>query len=280
MAKVSRNRIFVGFSLITLVMIANYFGAFVWAAFIALIALLGYQEYEHLCALRDIKISKILMRIAIVLFIFAPLFTQSNPENMFVSQAVLIAFTAISMIYRLFTQGKVGFTAYAVSIWGALYLGFLPSFLVWIRELEHGFALITIFVFTVGLNDVSAMFVGKAIGKAQLSPEISPGKTVEGSLAGLFTATVCFYLMVHVSGFELQNVSDGTVLQTAVLLVLGLLLGFIAQVGDLLESLFKRGVGVKDSGSIFLSHGGVLDRTDSHFATAWLAYLIFVYLFY
>ena len=110
----------------------------------------------------------------------------------------------------------------------------------------------------VWVADIAAYFSGRAFGKRKLAPSISPGKTWEGTVAGLFGAvavSLAFLLNTPVS-----LASQLTPLQAV---VLGLLVSIAGQLGDLVESLFKRNVGAKDFGSLLPGHGGVLDRMDS-----------------
>ena len=102
--------------------------------------------------------------------------------------------------------------------------------------------------------DSAAYFVGRRIGGPKLWPQVSPGKTVSGGVAGLVAAIVLTLLLADVIGFadELDA------------LILGLGLGILAQAGDLLESAIKRWSNIKDSGSILPGHGGMLDRFDGY----------------
>ena len=108
--------------------------------------------------------------------------------------------------------------------------------------------------------DVGAYFVGKSLGKHKLMPNVSPGKTIEGFLGGV----VCAAILTVIVGVSLQWSSDKFI--TALLVTL--LITSISVLGDLTESMFKRQVGVKDSGTILPGHGGILDRIDSLTATA------------
>ncbi len=281
MLKVFSSRIVIGIILAIVVMLANYFSPLLWAAFVVLVSFLGFSEFQKLCSYRDISVSRIWTRIALLLFFVAPFLVDNDPSthSMFVAQAIVTALAFILIITRNLLKEHGSFEDISASMWGVLYLGFLPSFAIWMRGLEMGFEAMTIVLWTVGLNDAVAMLLGRALGRTPLSPEISPRKTVEGSIAGLLTAAISFYLMVQYVGFEFVGFLEPFAnMRVAILLFIGLVFGLIAQIGDLLESLFKRGVGVKDSGSLLSSHGGVLDRTDSHFATAWLGYLVFGYL--
>jgi len=101
--------------------------------------------------------------------------------------------------------------------------------------------------------DIGAYFVGKGFGKHKLAPEVSPGKTWEGVAGGTFAL-----LLVSLLGVWVVLPAQGYAL-----ILICLLTGWLSIVGDLSESLFKRKVGVKDSGRLLPGHGGVLDRVDS-----------------
>jgi phosphatidate cytidylyltransferase len=108
------------------------------------------------------------------------------------------------------------------------------------------------------LCDSFAMWGGKAIGGAKLWPEVSPGKTRAGAIAGLLGGVVAALLYVPLA---LAPVGRAFPLLAAALMGLGI--AVVAQLGDLAESLFKREAGVKDSSNLIPGHGGVLDRFDS-----------------
>lgn len=118
--------------------------------------------------------------------------------------------------------------------------------------------------------DTAAYFFGHLLGNRKLFPSVSPGKTIVGGVAGLVTATLVGAL---VSGVALSLHPDRLV--SAVMGgIIGLLLGGAAQVGDLVESVLKREAGVKDSGTLFPGHGGILDRFDATLFTLPLAYAL------
>ena len=102
--------------------------------------------------------------------------------------------------------------------------------------------------------DSAAYFVGRMVGGPKLWPQVSPGKTMSGSIGGLVAAMGLTFVLADVIGLadEIQA------------LILGLVLGILAQAGDLLESAIKRRLNVKDSGSILPGHGGMLDRFDGY----------------
>jgi len=113
--------------------------------------------------------------------------------------------------------------------------------------------LIVLLVAVVWLGDTAAYYVGRAVGRHKMSPRISPNKTWEGAAASLSAAVLAAMVWSY---WYL-----GTVVPAVV--VAGVLAGLAAVIGDLVESLLKRGAGVKDSGSVLPGHGGVLDRLDA-----------------
>lgn len=137
---------------------------------------------------------------------------------------------------------------------GFLYLPFLIGHLVELRYLPDGRAWIFLTLLVIMVCDTCAYLVGSKLGKHKLYPPVSPNKSVEGGVGGLFGSV----LVVVVAGLTFLpqiGIWDGV--------IVGLLLGVVGQLGDLFESLLKRACGVKDSGSLIPGHGGLLDRLDS-----------------
>ncbi|MDD4168705.1 MAG: phosphatidate cytidylyltransferase [Desulfotomaculaceae bacterium] len=149
----------------------------------------------------------------------------------------------------------------AGTLMGTLYVG-LMSYFYLIRTLPDGWIWL-IFMFACTWScDTAAYFSGKAFGKRRLAPELSPKKTLEGAIGGLIGSLLIAYIFTLIYPF----------LSVLKLLLLGALLGIAAEVGDLLESAFKRQAGVKDSSTLIPGHGGILDRFDSALFTAPLVY--------
>jgi phosphatidate cytidylyltransferase len=154
--------------------------------------------------------------------------------------------------------------AVAVTIFGALYAGALPAFLL---ELRHGTydtrswagAWLVFYPLVVTwIVDTAAMFGGRAFGGRKLAPTVSPGKTRAGSIAGVVGGLV----VAPIFGYGIFP-AVGVTASIGSLLAIALVLSVVGQVGDLAESLFKREAGVKDSSQLIPGHGGVLDRLDS-----------------
>jgi len=124
----------------------------------------------------------------------------------------------------------------------------------------HGAQLLMTLFVMVWSADVGAYFVGKAIGKNKLMPNVSPGKTFEGFLGGVIFACI----LTSIAGYVLS----WTLEQYFLVLIVTMVVTTVSVLGDLNESMFKRQAGIKDSGSILPGHGGILDRIDSLTATA------------
>lgn len=228
-------------------------------------------------------------------FILLPLFASKahSTDSIYVFQLSIMLSAYIVIFSRILLKTNITkFEDITASLWAILHLGLLPSFFVWLRIADHGFGYFFTIVMAISANDVGCLLFGKLFGKRKLAPEISPSKTVAGSIGGLACGTLAFWAATKIFAFQLRpelwildlnivknfSASLGSdIVFLIVVLVLGLLLAIVAQIGDLLVSVLKRAAGVKDTGKILFSHGGVLDRVDSHFFAAWLAFFIFFY---
>ena len=149
----------------------------------------------------------------------------------------------------------------AATLFGVIYLGFTLSFCVMLRALPNGLLWICLGLAVIWLGDTGAYLGGRAFGKHKLHERVSPKKTWEGAIAGLLTSIAAALAARTVYG--LLDLWEGPPLRAVDAVAVGLLAGLLGQVGDLAESLLKRAVGVKDSGTLFPGHGGMLDRIDA-----------------
>jgi phosphatidate cytidylyltransferase len=129
--------------------------------------------------------------------------------------------------------------------------------------------IISIFIL-IWTNDTFAYIVGKSIGKNKLLEKISPKKTIEGFLGGIFFSVIASYL---ISKFY----TEGSLF---IWIIIAIIVSVLGTLGDLIESKFKRIAGVKDSGSLMPGHGGILDRLDSIIFVAPFVYLFYQILYY
>ncbi len=142
----------------------------------------------------------------------------------------------------------------AVGAW--LLVAFFLGHAVWVRR--YGVSAVLFLLAVVWVGDIAAYYVGTAWGSTPLAPAVSPKKTVEGTLGGFVGAIATAGILSMVLPVPHS---------TAAALVWGAALNIVAQLGDLIESLLKRCAGVKDSGTIFPGHGGILDRVDAFLPT-------------
>ncbi len=149
---------------------------------------------------------------------------------------------------------ETGFNDWLWSTGGVAYVGLLGAHVVLLRELDSGRDLVYLTVFGTFAVDTAAYFVGRSLGRRKLAPSVSPGKTVEGTIGGLAGG---FAMVVAL------NYALGLRLEPALIVPLAALLPLAAVLGDLAESMIKRGMRVKDAGHLIPGHGGFLDRLDS-----------------
>jgi len=170
---------------------------------------------------------------------------------------LLTSAVVLPLIGLLSRRQKEGaFTTWAWTIAGILYIGWLLSYLVALRGLDGGRNWIFFALFTTWASDTAAFFIGKKLGRHKLAPNISPGKTWEGTMGGILGAIIMSILFFTPTPFRLPLVYWQAI-------GLSVLVSIFGQVGDLVESLLKRNMGVKDSGTLLPGHGGILDRMDS-----------------
>jgi phosphatidate cytidylyltransferase len=167
------------------------------------------------------------------------------------------------------------YSAAAASVFAFVYIALPLGFLVNLRQQFGGAILVIYLLLVVWAGDIFAYFVGKSVGRYLMAPRISPKKTWEGAVASVIASVAVgatfYHYALPISSALLQahliQKRDGIFgLQVAPLLpivVLSAVLNVAAQLGDLVESLIKRGAGVKDSGAILPGHGGMLDRIDA-----------------
>jgi len=149
---------------------------------------------------------------------------------------------------------------------GTIWIGFALAHAVLLRELPHGGGLLLDTLIGTFVGDTAAYFGGRAWGRAQLAPRISPNKTVEGLVSGIIGGTFAFWLFGLGYQHEWFHGTDR--------LIIGLSVALVAPLGDLFESMVKRDLGVKDTGRFFGAHGGALDRLDAVLFSVVAAYYV------
>jgi phosphatidate cytidylyltransferase len=163
-------------------------------------------------------------------------------------------------------ESEQPFADWALSLAGALYVGWLFAHFLMLRGLPGGLGWVLLALFSTWVCDSFAYIFGKAWGKHPFFPRISPRKTWEGAVAGWVGGTGTALLVGWVLGLSFIQA-----------LTLGLAISLAATFGDLVESMIKRQFGVKDSGSLLPGHGGILDRVDSLLFVSVVAYYLLVW---
>ncbi|MFM2123772.1 MAG: hypothetical protein RL328_223 [Acidobacteriota bacterium] len=215
-------------------------------AFLMVVGLIGfgaYHEFDTIAGAQGIVRTGWLGMAAGVAMLIVP-------EPAF---PILVVLTAVLMAVKM----SVAQLSQALPSAGAAVLGLVYIFGAWrcgaeLRAIDPHWLMIALLVSWAG--DTAAMYIGKAFGRNKLAPRISPGKTVEGSVASVVGGTLAAVIYAH---YLLPAESLGLVA------LIGAVANIAGQLGDLAESAFKRGAGVKDSGTMLPGHGGWLDRVDS-----------------
>ncbi|MBQ8414762.1 MAG: phosphatidate cytidylyltransferase [Clostridia bacterium] len=190
--------------------------------------------------------------------------------------AIVYVYLMWLMGVSIFSKGSIPFSTIAEVFASALYVvvSFTSmSLLRYIDKTVGVFCVVLVFVIC-WVCDVSAFAVGSLMGKHKLIPEVSPKKTVEGAIGGVvFSALLCL-----VYGLVIQLLFKQVQPNYLYLFIFGLVLSVVSQLGDLVASLIKREYGIKDYGSIFPGHGGIMDRFDSVLAVSTILLILSIVL--
>lgn len=236
------------------------FGRWLFAAAILILSLVAWHEFYAM--LRNKKIHVFLYVGYVIIFLLLGCAWLGNSQEVIMT----IIFTLIyCFIKMMLSENKFTMADMAFSIVGIIYIGLCFSHLLLLRytdsslyittslgSLPAGSAYLWLAFLGTWANDTFAYFVGSAFGRHKLCPDISPAKTIEGSLGGLAGSILAITLLGLLFKLPLSHSIS-----------MGILVGIVAPVGDLAESAIKRFAGVKDSGNILPGHGGILDRFDS-----------------
>lgn len=254
----------------------------VLAVAVAAVSVLTLREYVGLVRHYNVAAyGRVLYVLAVLAFVLlalqtgAPYLVATMQMLFGISGAavfVLMFFFAVAMRREPLAEG---FPAAAAAVFGFLYIVVPLAMLVQLRQQGSGAFLILYTLIVVWMGDTVAYYTGRAIGRHKMAPRVSPGKTWEGAAGSMIGAVVCGVLVFAYS----REISSG-LMRIGLLTpdqaylppqipplwqfaVLSAVVNVAAQIGDLAESLLKRGAGVKDSGNILPGHGGMLDRIDA-----------------
>ncbi len=269
------TRVLIAVIFIPLILYISYFGRVPFMSFVNLLIFLGLIEFSSILKLKGISLSQaflIIFGLAIGISVY------------FFSDRFIRLITLVSVL----TTGLFQLTRYKFDkaienlssfLFGLVYVGLFFSFLILIREFPHRYGLeyrlgglwiIFLFLCT-WFSDIFSYFIGTPFGKHKILPQVSPNKSWEGSFGGIAGALVAALVSKSIFFKEVSSLH---------LLSLAVLISVFGQLGDFVESSFKRQVSLKDSSSIIPGHGGILDRFDSLLFSAPLVYFYLTFVLY
>ena len=256
----------------------------VFVLVVALLALAGLVEFYGLarkCGLPCFKVSGAigggLLMVGTFLNVHGVIGTTGAPARVNDFETTFLILFVLGLCLRHFVAkvSTSGLVAISTTLFGLMYVPWLLNFLQKINffpfasgsPADAGKFFVIYFILVTKFSDMGAYAVGSLIGKHKLIPRISPGKTWEGFGGAILVSTAASVTFVHFLGAKMVGMN----LRHAV--ILGVVLSITAVIGDLIESLFKREAGVKDSGKLFPGIGGILDLLDSLLFNAPIMYL-------
>jgi len=249
-------RVLVSIIAIPVILAASYFGGFFFLIFVLAISLISFYEFSLFVHNKNMHVN-LLMGLLSVFF-----FVVNSYIKFFDNYTSLLIVVAALCVIELFRNKNSALLNLGGTLLGVLYIGLFSSTLISIREfysqpeenyLHGGFLIISIFA-SIWICDSAAYYIGTAFGKHKLFPRVSPKKSWEGVMAGFVFAIIAMIASkLIVLDFLSWNSTIG----------IGIIVGVLGQIGDLIESLFKRDSGIKDSSGLIPGHGGIFDRFDS-----------------
>lgn len=253
---------------------------YVFLAIMMILAWAGLLEFYNLLAHRNLFCFKAVGVFGGLLLMASTFFylsghavkvMQPSAANDFETTFLILFVLGLCVRQFVSKTNTAGLIAISTTLFGLMYVPYLLNFIQKINFFPklhgNGAYYILYFVLVTKFSDVGAYCVGSLIGKHKMIPRISPGKTWEGFGGAIVVSTAASIVFAHLAGSKLEgmNIVHAT--------ILGIILSCAAVVGDLIESLFKREAGVKDSGKFFPGIGGILDLIDSILFNAPIMYL-------
>lgn len=250
------TRMLTGFIMGTIVMLCIIWGDVALLALLVFMLIVGSKEYVKMLNHKGFYPS-----LKVIYLTEAILATVVYCKRFDLVAITLTICAMCSFMWVLFRGRQPYIANVATTLLGMVYCGWFPLHLIFLRDLscdkyDSGLGFVVLMFTSILLTDIGCYYIGTKFGKHKLAPVISPNKTIEGSIGGMF-----FAILGAVGiGLYLD-------LQWYISLFAGIMCTVFAQIGDLCESLIKRDAGVKDSGTSLPGHGGFLDRTDSFVLT-------------
>ncbi len=252
------------------ILLIIWLGDIYFSLLMTVVIVLALKEFYSLYLTKGIYASLPMGVVGSAFFIW---FYYTDPYlNMLAFIQLAIAFIILVLLFELFSKKVNPVANIAYTIFGIVYIPLLLGTLIALRQIDMTYgSYYTFAVFlSIWLCDSAAFGFGMKWGKKKIFPRVSPKKSWVGSIAGFFSVLIFFNVLAY---FHLPS-TDFTFQDV---IVFSIISGVFGQLGDFIESLFKRDAGVKDSGAFLLGHGGVLDRFDSLILAAPLTYFYLLF---
>ncbi|MDO4541594.1 MAG: phosphatidate cytidylyltransferase [Bacillota bacterium] len=258
-----KTRIISACVFVPLILLATFFGGWFFTLLMSFVAIVGGYEFYNILKAKGYKFNLPLFIISALLFMAFAFMAEDY------SIIILALFFLLLVIHGLlFVLQRLTIEEAAVSFFGIYYIAFTLSTMVSMRlHMEGGMFFIFLIFVIQWLTDSGAYIVGSTIGRHKLMPKISPKKSVEGAVGGVAVAVIAAVLYSLIF----------PVLPVGWLILMTILASVLGQLGDLVESAFKRWADVKDSGKLIPGHGGILDRFDSLLFIAPFLYIFLLF---
>lgn len=262
------KRLIVAAILVPTLILFSYLGEWPFTVFILVIV--GFAAYElwHLFHNGGYSPSLLVVGIFVPLAIILRHLFEFDYSDLWLTAVILCA-----MFYHIIQQEKGGKTAavdFFITVGGTLYLGWLSSFAVSIRDLDGGLFWILLVLTIISMADTGAYAIGRSFGKHKMLPLVSPQKSWEGYLAGIVTGILVGWGLAALW----HNFTPSILPLHGILL--GVAISILAPLGDFGESMIKRQFNVKDASTVLLDHGGFLDRIDSTLWAVVIGYYLII----
>jgi len=262
------KRLIVVAILVPTLILFSFLGEWPFTVFILVIVGLAAYELWRLFHNGGYSPSLLVIGISVPLAIILRHLFEFNYSDLWLTVVILCA-----MFYHVIQQEKGGKTAaidFFITVGGTLYLGWLGSYAVSIRDLDGGLFWILLVLTIISMADTGAYAIGRAFGKHKMLPLVSPQKSWEGYLGGIVTG-----ILVGWGLAALWHNFTPSILPVHGIL-LGVAISILAPLGDFGESMIKRQFNVKDSSTVLLDHGGFLDRIDSALWAVAIGYYLII----
>ena len=246
----------VGFGIISLIV---WIGAYAMLPTLILVSVMGLYEYIRMLDRNDIDVRRISLAVfgAAIIVASLPAFQATSPwEGGSWREAALTVALGYLLVMEVMRPGERPLERIVYSLFGLLYIPWLLGYFLLLRyspDAGNGLLYFALPLLATFAADIGGYFGGQYFGRRKLAPEVSPGKTIEGAVGGLLFSFMTVLAMSILTGLWSPLES----------LLYSILVASASQLGDLSESLIKRALKTKDSGSSLPGHGGFLDRLDS-----------------